>query len=140
MAAVTELWRGQTGPDLTFPNDPVVLRIATHNVWGQNFDPEHTIDVLQSLDAEMIGLQEAFGNSRGIESALLKPTLSAPDATVTRLGWSPVWKSSIPAVWNGATRIGPTAVLRSGAGKFRERCGPASASTMAATSSLSQHT
>jgi endonuclease/exonuclease/phosphatase (EEP) superfamily protein YafD len=88
VAAVTELWRGQTGPDsLTFPNDPVVLRIATHNVWGQNFDPEHTIDVLQSLDAEVIGLQEAFGNSRGIESALLEthPFRARCDRHATRL-------------------------------------------------------
>ena len=88
VAAVTELCRGQTGPDsLTFPNDPVVLRIATHNVWGQNFDPVHTIDVLQSLEAEVIGLQEAFGNSRGIESALLEthPFRARCDRHATRL-------------------------------------------------------
>ena len=88
VAAVTEFWRGQTEPySLTLPNDPVVLRVATHNVWGRNFDPEHTIEVLENLDADVIGLQEAFGNSRGIESALLAthPFRAQCDRHATRL-------------------------------------------------------
>ena len=88
LVAVTEFWRGQTEPySLTLPNDPVVLRVATHNVWGRNFDPEHTIEVLENLDADVIGLQEAFGNSRGIESALLAthPFRAQCDRHATRL-------------------------------------------------------
>ena len=88
LAAATEFWRAQTEPYyLTMPDDPVMLTVATHNVWGRNFDPGHTISVLESLDADVIGLQEAFGNSRGIESALLTthPFRARCDRHATRL-------------------------------------------------------
>jgi endonuclease/exonuclease/phosphatase (EEP) superfamily protein YafD len=88
LSGASELWRQQGTPySLTIPSGAVPLRVATHNLWSENFAPERTIDVLQGLDADIIGLQEAFGNSRGIEAALMEthPWRAACDHHSTRL-------------------------------------------------------
>ena len=86
--AGSELWRNQTGVhSFALPDNPVILTVTTHNVWSENFDPDETIDTLASLDADVIGLQEAFGNSRSIESAMLEthPFRARCDRHSTRL-------------------------------------------------------
>ncbi len=54
------------------PVDPVDLRIMTFNIWmgGELVDFDQVVEAIKAADADIVGLQEAIGNTRRLADAL----------------------------------------------------------------------
>tara|TARA_R110002073_G_scaffold68208_3_gene169467 strand:+ start:55 stop:1074 length:1020 start_codon:yes stop_codon:yes gene_type:complete len=61
-------WRNQ--PFTSSFEEPLYLTLATHNLWGRNDAASHAVTALLELDADVVALQEAFGESGDVTDQL----------------------------------------------------------------------
>ena len=78
------LARTQNTNSHTLPSGDLV-RIATHNMWVGNADPDLTIEVLTAFDADVLALQESNGKAREAGFALADAYPHAARCRSTRL-------------------------------------------------------
>lgn len=72
---VPEVWRAAGAaldPDMTatLPADATILTVATHNLWGRNGAAARAATALSAMDADVVALQEAFGQSGDVTAQL----------------------------------------------------------------------
>lgn len=68
---VPELGRGlSANTSLTLPANATRLTVATHNLWGRNEAADRAAAVLVEMDADVVALQEAFGESGDVTDHL----------------------------------------------------------------------
>jgi len=55
---------------VTLPSNATYLSVATHNLWGRNSEASNATATLIEMNADVLGLQEAFGESGDVTTEL----------------------------------------------------------------------